>query len=533
MSTPPGFFYNRTELDRLGISESVQKKISQAAWAQQDCFIMLRVIRGFAACPRLYLDTLHPDELAMLFTGFPMTAPHQLHCLALMGWEHAQPDPADYSEEQRWAISTAYFERGDFSKIKINRAMTPIEDLLMVAKTNDFASFKARVDVYFDTAIDWNLLVCVLVANQCNKVLVECLRHKIISPDTLYSIDESRLEILEPLLPYALKHRLGYQCFLSLNSTNLVKLSLLYGNRPLLHTLNRHVGDLFASLKENNIDIMTSMLFRQHHRVTCYLLQNKIATFEQPRAGQVTALHAASACHFPHLQRDSTFFIALTKFAKKCVNHQDENGETALHLAVRMKNLAMIQWLLSMKANPNLQNNLGQTPLEVLFTFPKASLFISDQSIFIEILDCLAPQQKNYDRLLMACLNAICSQHITPVIGARCLPLAVMIHILKHLVDHLSAEACSHILEQSDLRLITETQVGNVDIEALSQVIDVLHAKVDPLPRDMSHLKLFELFGTTEESDSDDQVCRTPSKRAKVGEEEADKDIACTRSNSW
>ena len=53
---------------------------------------------------------------------------------------------------------------------------------------------------------------------------------------------------------------------------------------------------------------------------------------------------------------------------------QDENGNTILHIALKNGNKRIIKLALRCKANINLQNNEGQTPLHYLFAYKYENL---------------------------------------------------------------------------------------------------------------------------------------------------------------
>lgn len=46
---------------------------------------------------------------------------------------------------------------------------------------------------------------------------------------------------------------------------------------------------------------------------------------------------------------------------------RDSFGNSALHNAVKAANTSVVSWLLESKANVNLRNNLGNTPLHIAF----------------------------------------------------------------------------------------------------------------------------------------------------------------------
>ena len=55
--------------------------------------------------------------------------------------------------------------------------------------------------------------------------------------------------------------------------------------------------------------------------------------------------------------------LILSRDGQMKINGLDSNGNTALHVAAQVDNLPLITLLLSLKANPNLHNGLGETPL--------------------------------------------------------------------------------------------------------------------------------------------------------------------------
>lgn len=67
----------------------------------------------------------------------------------------------------------------------------------------------------------------------------------------------------------------------------------------------------------------------------------------------------------------SRFTLAKIRFTANELDRKDSDGNTPLHLAVRMQSLEMVEFLISKGCNVNISNNSGDTPLH--FAYAKAS----------------------------------------------------------------------------------------------------------------------------------------------------------------
>ena len=67
----------------------------------------------------------------------------------------------------------------------------------------------------------------------------------------------------------------------------------------------------------------------------------------------------------------------------------NEEGDTALHLSVKLKNPEATTLLLNFKVNPNVQDSTGKTPLHIaceLVDIEQATKLVKHKVLIIEIL---------------------------------------------------------------------------------------------------------------------------------------------------
>lgn len=112
-------------------------------------------------------------------------------------------------------------------------------------------------------------------------------------------------------------------------------------------------------------------LYKSARQITLYDLKNPNATSKIN--GGYGIIHILTV----HAKKQ-----LLSEFIKKRnpnINLQDKNGDTSLHLAVRMGDLQKTKLLLSNSANPHIQNTTGKTPLE-------NAIFEGNTNVTVEIL---------------------------------------------------------------------------------------------------------------------------------------------------
>ena len=114
-----------------------------------------------------------------------------------------------------------------------------------------------------------------------------------------------------------------------------------------------------------------------HEKLACDLAREKALSYnnnsvdreDKNRYLYVTGLCNAKSIFRAVVEKDMLHLIFLVAYKKKegILNSQNNNGMTALHFAVMYRRKEMVQWLTSQGADWYVSNNVGQTPLDILW----------------------------------------------------------------------------------------------------------------------------------------------------------------------
>lgn len=167
-----------------------------------------------------------------------------------------------------------------------------------------------------------------------------------------------------PLITSDLKEIQGDYFTFLMNGYDLTKFSDSDNKKPEL------VGKLFEKEPKTDQTVLHKMAIGDKSASNVGFWGDRLANLvnEKDRLG-LTPLH------WSILANNEEMFLKIIKMSNDTtVSIQDENGDTALHIAVRLNRLNMINYLLHKKASLEIRNNQGSTPIQVAISNGNYSL---------------------------------------------------------------------------------------------------------------------------------------------------------------